>query len=151
MTKLSLKNVVQSLARVEPAYLALFAFVTWERRRPIMKVLRRIGITVLVILSLAVGLCFGQNTPEQIHTKGVGYAAEGKFEEAKKQFEKALKVDPFYGPAKMSLKIVEDANKQRIKSKTAIYNYSPMMRNQQRLCYRIRRNLQISCPLLSVL
>ena len=47
-----------------------------------MKVLRRIGISVLLILSLAVGLCFGQNTPEQIHTKGLEYAAEGKFEEA---------------------------------------------------------------------
>jgi len=86
-----------------------------------MKILRRIAISVLLILSLAVGLCFGQNTPEQSHIKGVEYAAEGKFEEAKEQFETALKVDPFYDPARTALKIIEDGNKQKIKSKTVIH------------------------------
>ena len=86
-----------------------------------MRVLRRIGISVLLILSLAAGLCFGQHTADQIYAKGMEYAAEGKFEEAKEKFEKALKVDPFYISAKMALKIIEDGNKQKIKGKTVIY------------------------------
>jgi tetratricopeptide (TPR) repeat protein len=51
----------------------------------------------------------------------VEYSAQGKFKEAKEKFERALKVDPFFMPAKICLKIIEDANKQKKKSKMAIY------------------------------
>ncbi len=45
------------------------------------------------------GPCFGQDTAEQIWTKGVEHAAQGNFNEAKVEFEKALKIDPrvFWG------------------------------------------------------
>ena len=86
-----------------------------------MNVSTKIGISVLMILFLTVGLCFGQNTVDQIFTKGVEYGAEGKFQEAKEQFEKALEVDPFYEPAKEVLQVIEDVIDQKIKSKTAIH------------------------------
>ena len=67
------------------------------------------------------GPCFGQDTAEQIWTKGVEHTAQGNFNEAKVEFEKALKVDPYYGSAKRALKVIEDALDQKIKSKTAIH------------------------------
>ena len=85
-----------------------------------MKLLRRIGLSVLIILFLAVGLCYAQNTAKQIYAKGVEYATQGKLEEAKEEFEKALKVDPFYESAKSTLKVIEDVNNQKIKINTAI-------------------------------
>ena len=58
---------------------------------------------------------------EQNWTKGAEYAAQGKFKEAKGEFEKALKIDPLYGAAKRALKVIEDVTDQKIKSNTAIH------------------------------
>ena len=75
-----------------------------------------------IILSfLTINLCYGQNNAKQIWAKGVEYAAQGKFKEAKGEFEKALKVDPLYGSAKRALKVIEDVVDQKIKSKTALH------------------------------
>jgi tetratricopeptide (TPR) repeat protein len=87
----------------------------------VMKFLLRIGVLALMVLFLTVGLGFGQNTADQIWTKGVEHAAQGNFNEAKVEFEKALKIDPYYGPAKRALKVVGDAINQKIKSKAAIH------------------------------
>ncbi|UCD72134.1 MAG: tetratricopeptide repeat protein [Syntrophobacterales bacterium] len=86
-----------------------------------MKISRRIGVSVLMILFLAVGLCFGQDTAKQRRDKGLEYAAQGKFKEAKEQFDKALKVDPHFESATKCLKVINDVNKGKIKSKTAIH------------------------------
>jgi len=86
-----------------------------------MKALRKIGLLALIISFLTINLCYGQNSAEQTWTKGVEYAAQGKFKEAKGEFEKALEVDPYYDPAKRALKVIEDVIDQKIKSKTAIH------------------------------
>ena len=86
-----------------------------------MRALRRIGLLALIISFLTINLCYAQSFAEQNWTKGVVYAAQGKFKEAKGEFEKALKIDPFYGPAKRALEVIEDAIGQKIKSKTAIH------------------------------
>ena len=86
-----------------------------------MNLLSRISISVLIAFFVAVGLSYGQHTAEQISAKGVEYAADGKFQEAKQEFEKALKVDPLYEPAKEALEVIEDVVDQKIKSKTAIH------------------------------
>jgi len=85
-----------------------------------MKAIKRVDVAVLMILFL-VNPCFGQNDAKQIWTEGVEHAAQGNFNEAKEEFEKALKVDPSYGSAKRALKVIEDALDQKIKSKTAIH------------------------------
>jgi len=79
--------------------------------------LRLIGIPVLIVLFLTAVICFGQNTAEQIVAKGVEYAADGKFQEAKEEFEKALKVDP---SAKRYLEIIQEVIDQRVRTETAI-------------------------------
>jgi Tfp pilus assembly protein PilF len=60
-----------------------------------MKFFRRIVVLVLVVFILSTNLCYGQSIVKQYLTKGVGYAVKGKFKEAKKEFEKALELDPF--------------------------------------------------------
>jgi len=85
-----------------------------------MKFFVREGVLVLILLFLATGLGFGQNTAEQILTKGIEYGAQGKFKEAKEEFEKALKVDPSFKTVERFLKLIEDVNQQKKKSKTAI-------------------------------
>jgi tetratricopeptide (TPR) repeat protein len=86
----------------------------------IIKVLKKIDVAVLMILFFLVYPCFGQSTAKQIWTKGVEYAAQGNFEKAKVEFEKVLEIDPSYESAKRFLKIINDVNEQRIKSKTVI-------------------------------
>jgi len=53
--------------------------------------------------------------------KGVAFASKGKFKEAKAEFEKALKIDPFNGSAKRLLKVIEDVANKKIENKTAIH------------------------------
>jgi len=86
-----------------------------------MKPLRRIALLAIILSFLTINLCYGQNNAKQIWAKGVEYAAQGKFKEAKGEFEKALKVDPLYGSAKRALKVIEDVVDQKIKSKTALH------------------------------
>ena len=86
-----------------------------------MKVLIIIGASVLILLFLTIGSCFAQSAAEQTWTKGVEYAAQGNFSEAKKAFENALKADPYYDRAKEALEVIEDVVDQKIKSKTAIH------------------------------
>ena len=67
---------------------------------------------------------YGQSIAEQAEqswNKGVEYSSQGKFKEAKDEFEKALKINPYYGSAKRALKIIEDVTKKTLKSKTAIH------------------------------
>ena len=83
-------------------------------------ILIRMGVLVLILLFLAGGLGFGQNTAKQILTKGVEHAAQGNFTEAKEEFEKVLKADPFFETVKNYLRLVEYVNLQEIKAETAI-------------------------------
>ena len=87
-----------------------------------MKILGKITSLALVILFLSIGLCHAQNIIDESMTKGVVCASQGKFKEATTEFEKALKVEPSFGPAQRALKIIEDVAAQKIESETAI-NY----------------------------
>jgi tetratricopeptide (TPR) repeat protein len=85
-----------------------------------MKVLLRIGGSVLVILFLSIGFCHAQNAVWQSTAKGVDYASQGKFKEANEEFAEALKVDPSFGPAKRASKVMKDVSDQKIESQTAV-------------------------------
>jgi len=87
----------------------------------VMKFLVRIGVLFLIVLFLSVGISLGQNTAKQHLTIGVKYAAHGKFREAKKEFEKALKVNPYDTTAYEGLKLIGDVNQQKINTDTAIH------------------------------
>ena len=86
-----------------------------------MKALKRTWVSAILVLFLGGGLCYAENPAKQISDRGLEYSADGKFTEAKEEFEKALKIDPFYEPAKGSLKIIEDVIDQKIKAETAVH------------------------------
>ena len=86
-----------------------------------MKALRRIGASVLIVFFLTTGFSYGQGVAGSILTKGVDYAAQGKFQEAKEEFEKALKAAPFLEAARDSLKVIEDVTERKIERKSAIH------------------------------
>ena len=90
-----------------------------------MKVLMQISVLVITVLFLMVGFCYGQSVAEQFrrscYTKGLEHAVNGDFNEAKEEFQKALKFDPYYESAKRAVKVIEDAFAQKIKNTTAIH------------------------------
>jgi tetratricopeptide (TPR) repeat protein len=90
-----------------------------------MKVLINISLLVMIVLFLTVEFCYSQGIVEQFrrscYTKGVDHAAKGNFNKAKKEFEKALKIDPYYESAKRAVKVIEDALDRKIKTTTAIH------------------------------
>ncbi len=86
--------------------------------------MKKLALAVMMVLVSACATYPPHTTvsvTDEILIKGVDYAAEGKFKEAKEEFEKALKVDPFSGSTKESLKVIEDVTFQKIESKTAIH------------------------------
>jgi len=87
-----------------------------------MKALVRIAVSVLIILFLSSGLGHALNVAGQSTTEGVDYAGQGKFKKAREAFEKALKANPSFGPAKRALKIIEDVDDKKIEGQTAV-NY----------------------------
>ncbi|MHC5033388.1 MAG: tetratricopeptide repeat protein, partial [Planctomycetota bacterium] len=86
-----------------------------------MKFSRRLVVLVIVVFILWTNLCFGQSVGKQYLAKGVGYAVQGKLKEAKKEFEKALELEPFNETRKLLLKVIEDGVEKKIDQKTAVY------------------------------
>jgi tetratricopeptide (TPR) repeat protein len=87
-----------------------------------MKVFREIFLSILIGLSILIsGVTCTQRPAKESYSRGVEHAIQGKFRKAKEEFEKALKIDPFYSPAKHSLAIIKDAIEQKIKTETAIH------------------------------
>jgi tetratricopeptide (TPR) repeat protein len=84
--------------------------------------LTRTGVLVLMVLSLTVDLSFDQSTAKQIYTKGLEFAVQGKFDEAKEEFEKTLKIESFNEKAKEALKVIKDVDEQKLKHE-AVMNF----------------------------
>ncbi len=74
-----------------------------------------------MILFLAAGLSYGQSAAMKHLNKGVDYAAQGKFKDAKEEFGKVSKADPLYTSIEEDLKIIEDVIDKKIESKVAIH------------------------------
>ena len=86
-----------------------------------MKTSTRIVVSVSLLLFLSVGLSYARSPAQESYISGLNYAIEGKYEEAKVEFEKGLKIDEFYTPARAGLEIVEDAINRTIKKETVVH------------------------------
>ncbi len=86
-----------------------------------MKVLREMCLSVLIAVFLISGATSAQNPAEESYDKGLEHAIQGKFRKAKEEFEKALKIDPFYSPAEYNLETIKDVIEQKIKTEAAIH------------------------------
>jgi tetratricopeptide (TPR) repeat protein len=93
-----------------------------ERDGVIMKITGKRVFLALVTLLVWISLCHAQNFVSESTAKGVQYGSQGKFEKATNEFEKALKVAPYFGPAQRGLKIIEEVTAHKIESQTAV-NY----------------------------
>jgi tetratricopeptide (TPR) repeat protein len=66
-------------------------------------------------------LCLGQDFAEEAYEKGLKWAMQGKFRDAKKEFLQGLDIEPNYAPFSQGLKIVEDVLSSKIKAETAVH------------------------------
>ncbi len=64
---------------------------------------------------------FGKSSYKESYDKGVEYAIQGKFKEAKKEFEKALKADEYNKTAAAILKTIKDVIAQKTEREAAIH------------------------------
>jgi tetratricopeptide (TPR) repeat protein len=81
--------------------------------------MKRLALAVVVALVSV----YATYPPLQILTNGVDYAAQGRFEEAKEEFEKALRASPFLGSARDSLTIIDDLTQKKITREVAIHYF----------------------------
>lgn len=85
-----------------------------------MKVSITLALLVLMVSFLAVAAGYGQALAEESYEKGLEYGTQGKFKEAKEQFEKALKVDPFHPGAEYTLRVIGDVIEEKLRREEAI-------------------------------
>lgn len=88
-----------------------------------MKVLMRITGLVFIIVMVSIGICSAQTVAGQGTAKGVDYAAQGKFKKANEEFARALKADPYFGPAQRASRIMKDVFDRKIESQTAVHYF----------------------------
>ena len=86
-----------------------------------MKILTRLGLSLLIVLRISVTASSDPNTAQDSYYKGIQYATSGKFEKAKAAFEKAAENSQLVSAAKNCLSIIKDVVDQKIKSDTAIH------------------------------
>ena len=79
-----------------------------------------IFLTVLIFYYSNIVPCHADKALEQSLSKGVSYGAAGKFDNARKELEKAVQVAVFAEPAKRALRLIEDMNKEKIRTDTLI-------------------------------
>jgi tetratricopeptide (TPR) repeat protein len=77
-------------------------------------------LTILSVILLTHTTVHPQESKDEYYSKGVAYAVAGKFAEAEKEFENALRLDPFLFYASSSRLVVQDAMYGKIKKETAI-------------------------------
>ncbi len=86
-----------------------------------MKILTRLGLSLLIVLQISVTASSDPNAAQDSYYKGVEYAISGKFIKAEEAFEKAAKNPRLVSAAKNCLSIIEDVVEKKIKSDTAIH------------------------------
>ena len=89
-------------------------------------------IIVLPSLLLTLIGCDVKGTADQRYNLGIGRAIEGNFEEAKDEFQKALKLDNSNQPAKESLILIEDALSKKLKNDAIVYFFKGIQYSNER-------------------
>jgi tetratricopeptide (TPR) repeat protein len=85
-----------------------------------MKVFRAWCILNLIVLFSPIW-AYAQSLAEESYDKGVEHAIQGKFKEAKKEFEKALMIDVYNKTAEASLKTINNVIAQKLEKEAAIH------------------------------
>jgi tetratricopeptide (TPR) repeat protein len=86
-----------------------------------MQFIGKTRLLIIFTLFFTLGLWCGQSVAKQSLTPAMEYAAQGKFKEAKEEFERILKVDPLNERAKLCLRIIENVTDKKLERKSVIY------------------------------
>ena len=86
-----------------------------------MKAFKAACILTLIVLSLSDRVSYAQFSTKGSYNEYIEYATQGKFRDAKKEFERSLKIDEFYTDAIDSLRAIKNVITQKIERKTAIH------------------------------
>jgi len=91
-----------------------------------MKTVRSIILILTVTLCFHVVDCNGASSPDDRYIDGVTSAVEGEFSDARTSFTTALRETPSYGPARVSLKLVDDILDGKIEKEIALHLFTGM-------------------------
>lgn len=82
---------------------------------------KKISLMLSVAAFIAVScFCSAEENAGDSYFKGISLAAQGKFEEAKAEFQKALADDSVYSYAKLELHAIDDLLNQKVKKETIL-------------------------------
>jgi len=95
-----------------------------------MKIYHRIFLA-LIALFFTISQTYSQSPAKEIYNAGINYAVKGDFNNAKKEFEKALTVDSLYTSAQLSLKTINDILLNKIKKETGVYVFKGVQYDDQ--------------------
>jgi tetratricopeptide (TPR) repeat protein len=77
-------------------------------------------IPVLSAILLMTGLSRAEDAGGQNYFKGVEYAAQGRFEEAKQEYQKALADEAYYAASRLEIHAIDDVLNQKANKETAL-------------------------------
>lgn len=81
-------------------------------------------LSILIGSIAAINSAYSQSPARQHYDLGVKYGYEGSFDSAKVAFQKSLKIDSTFVPARLNLMITEDVLSGKLDKKAAIYYFS---------------------------
>ena len=77
-------------------------------------------ISVVSAVFLITGLSRAEDIGGQSYFKGIEYAAQGRFEEAKQEYQKALSDEAYYAASRLEIHAIDDVLNQKAKKEIAI-------------------------------
>ena len=86
-----------------------------------MKIRSIACVFALLMIVLTVRVSYGREIVEQNMKRGLMYAVQGRFSEARVVFLKLLEIYPLYGPAQETLEVIDEAVNQKIESDAAVH------------------------------
>jgi len=89
-----------------------------------VRLLRSIILILTVTLCLQAVDCGGASSPDDRYIDGVTLAVEGEYSEARTAFTAALRETPSYGPARVSLKLVNDVLDGKVDREIALHLFT---------------------------
>ena len=89
-----------------------------------MKSITSIILLVTILLLSSSATSFGKSSAEELYVQGIASAVEGEFSDARDAFILILQSAPFYAPAKVSHKLVNDVLVGRVEQDVAIHLFT---------------------------
>lgn len=77
-------------------------------------------IPIISAVFLVMGICHAEDKGGESYFKGVEYAAQGKLEEARQEYQKALSDEAYYAASRLEIHAIDDVLNQKAKREVAL-------------------------------